>query len=104
LCQKSFPRLFRPRAWRPSESTLGDKHLTPDTLAVAEEAKRQYAEGKIELVQKRTARATDKRLGAFDYLAIKKREVRVPVANGERWKPKIIAQGHASYGRPKIRA
>jgi len=71
---------------------------------VAEEAKRQYAEGKIELVQKRTARATDKRLGAFDYLAIKKREVRVPVANGEQWKPKIIAQEHASYGRPKIRA
>ena len=30
-------------------STLGDKHLTPETLAVAEEAKRQYAEGRVKL-------------------------------------------------------
>jgi ribosomal protein S12 methylthiotransferase accessory factor YcaO len=72
--------------------TLGDKHLTSETLATAEHAKRAYARGLVELCQKRRVDASGNRDG-FDYLAVKKGQVRVPQANGVLWVPKIIGPG-----------
>lgn len=78
--------------------TLGDKHLTPDTLAVAEAAKVGFSKGLIELVQRRVT-PEGKKPGAFEYLAIKKRTVRVPLANGVPWEPKIMGPWRIPGGR-----
>jgi hypothetical protein len=77
-------------------SSLGDKAVTPEALAVAERAKQAFAAVKVELAQRLRKDGDGKRNG-FDYLAIKKRELRVPMANGERWKIRFFGQGKGYY-------
>jgi len=60
--------------------TLGDKGLTKDTIVLAEQAKEAYANGLVELYQRRTSD------GVFDYLAVKKKHKHVPQVYGEPWK------------------
>jgi hypothetical protein len=57
---------------------LGDKGVTDETKAVAEQAKKAFAVGRVELAQRLRKDGDGKRNG-YDYLAVKKCEVRVPI-------------------------
>lgn len=67
-------------------------YVTPPSPAEkleGEAALQAYADGKVEIAQKRVKPASLKRPGAFSYIAQKRKEVRAPEANGERWRMRI---------------
>ena len=70
---------------------LGDNGVSSETLHTALLAKRAFAYGKVELVQRRITGAG--KWGPFIYLAINRKEERTPQANGEPWVPRIIGPG-----------
>jgi len=70
---------------------LGDNGVSSETLHTALLAKRAFAVGKVELVQRRIT--GEGKWGPFSYLAIKREEERTPKANGEPWVPRIIGPG-----------
>src|SRR6476646_6356692 len=74
-----------------SGHNLGDNGVAPETLHTASLAKRAFADGKVELVQRRIT--GESKWGPFSYLAIKRKEERMPQANGEPWVPRIIGPG-----------
>jgi hypothetical protein len=76
--------------------SLGDKGLSGDTLSTAEHAKRMFARGLIELAQS-LRKDTDGNRAGFDYLAIKRKESRVPLVFGNPWVPKIVGPGRSSW-------
>jgi hypothetical protein len=69
--------------------SLGDKSVTQEQIATAELARKAFADGFIELAQKRRA-------GKLDYLAVKRREKRTRMVNGVRWQPRIPKPGYFS--------
>src|SRR5262245_41637268 len=77
--------------------TLGDKHVSKETLAVAERAKQAYAKGQVELCQRR--RFSNGEPDGFDYLAVKKKHNYTPTVFGEAWKPYITGPGKAKRNR-----
>ena len=70
---------------------LGDNGVSPETLHTALLAKRAFADGKVELVQRRIM--GEGKWGPFSYLAINQKEERTPKANGEPWLSRIIGRG-----------
>ena len=71
--------------------TLGDKDVTDETFRVAWLAKQAFANGQIELVQNRTEKH-----GPFDYVAIKRKQVKPPTVLGEPWRVKLLGK-HGDY-------
>ena len=71
--------------------TLGDKGVEDETLRVALRAKQAFADGMIELVQRRT-----EKYGPFDYMALKKAQVRPPTVFGAPWRVKLLGK-HETY-------
>jgi len=65
-----------------------DCKTPPEILSEAKLAREAFARGEVELVQKRT----NGRDSPFEYIAVKRKEVRPPFVNGERWVPKIVGQ------------
>ena len=62
-----------------------DCKTPPEVQHVAMLAREAFARGEVELVQRRT----DGKGGPFQYIAIKRRERRTPVVNGEAWPTRI---------------
>jgi hypothetical protein len=50
---------------------------------LANAARIAFAQGRVELCQRRCSRG-------FEYLAQKRRRVRIPYVNGEPWQPRIV--------------
>jgi hypothetical protein len=73
-----------------------DSGVSPEALHTAVLAKRAFADGKVELGQRRIT--GEGKWGPFIYLAIKRKEERTPQANDEPWVPRIIGpgKGHCS--------
>src|SRR5262245_37002731 len=72
--------------------TLGDKGVTKETLAVAEQAKEAYAKGLVILCQRRQ-KGKGGEPDEFDYMAIKKKHQNAPLVFGEPWKIQILGPG-----------
>jgi hypothetical protein len=70
--------------------SLGDKAVTDETKLIAERAKVAFSEGRIELVQRLCKDVKGRR--SFEYLAVKKQKIRIPLAGGIPWRPKILGQ------------
>lgn len=70
-------------------ANLGDKSVTDEERTTAAKAKVAYAEGLVELCQRKCMN------GRYDYLAIKRRDGRLPLVHGLPWEPKIIKPGYA---------
>jgi hypothetical protein len=70
-----------------------DCKTPPEILHDARLAREAFAGGKVELVQKRT----DARDSPFEYIAIKRKDVRPRFVNGERWVPKIVGQNQRGH-------
>jgi hypothetical protein len=59
--------------------------------SLADRVKAEYARGSVDMAQKKFQQGNGKIPSTFFYLAIKKRELRIPMVRGFPWKP--IIQG-----------
>ena len=73
------------------ETFLADRITPPSAEEKAEglAALEAYARGEVELAQKRIKPSVGNKPGAFQYFAIKKREIRKPTVLGSPWKTRI---------------
>jgi hypothetical protein len=67
-------------------SVCGD--ADESTKETAKEARECFAKGEIELAQRRLL-GKNGNWGTLEYLAIKRRNIRVPTVHGNRWLPPI---------------
>jgi hypothetical protein len=62
----------------------------PAATELAKEAREQFAAGRVELCQKRIGKG-------FEYLAIKRKQVRPPMVGGSPWRPYLTHADQLSY-------
>ena len=64
----------------------------------AEAAREAFAKGQIELLQRRLPE------GPLEYLAIKRKEVRIPMVGGDKWKPQLTNKDLLLYAPKWVHA
>jgi hypothetical protein len=91
---------------------LSDRYCPPNNeqQLEADAAKRAFAEGKIELCQRRIARGIEKQPGVYDYIAQKRAIVAPPKIGADAWRPQHPGNNHVErnyrgpFGKPRVRA